>query len=312
MESFKFFGVLVCLGCTAVLGCGGSLSASTTGAPTNVTIPPQPPVEALYAPQVDGTSVPQAAIVHALARAVRENSAKTSPNPRFGLAVRESGAGVSLVYTNADSQGKVTQTIGRYAVALAQESANTKASFIAPTEFINNIGRGTLFLAVAPLLDEQELAEEVRRIHANLRPVIYLDHQVKGEFDSEFPDSSVYANYVRTFGNRKGMVAIDIEKSITFCFERSERGQSLEAALNKRTPSRRLLDESQRSRFGDRPTFCENDQVPVSVAVYPYREGSKVKYSFSIAYSLQPDGTSTFAQAEVDTLERQIEAIAME
>ena len=136
---------------------------------------------------------------------------------------------------------------------------------------------------------------------------------VSGEFETEFPDSGVYGNYVRAFGNRPEVMTIDVEKAITFCHERDVNGMLLESALNRIDGSRRLLEQAERLRFNkDGDTFCSNDQVPVRVNVYPYRECSMVKYSFSFAYSLDPDGTTTFSPAEIAMLEERIKALALE
>src|SRR5690606_32908167 len=150
----------------------------------------------------------------------------------------------------------------------------------APSEFSNEVEHGFLYTPVSAF-DEDKVLGDVQRIHSQLRPVVYLDHVVRGEFETEFPDSGVYGNYVRAFGNRPEVMKIDVEKAITFCHERDVNGMFLESALNQIDRSRRLLEQAERLRFNkDGDTFCSNDQVPVRVRVYPYREGSMVKYSF--------------------------------
>lgn len=290
--------------------------ASCAGAPGRVNVPAQPQAQAAYGPQASGEPVPPDAILDALARDVFEKSEHASVNRKYGLDTRVEQDRVVLTYKHdvglLNSKGKVTKTIGYYTAQFTADDARTVATFSAPSEFSNEVEHGFLYTPVSAF-DEEKLLEDVQRIHSQLRPVVYLDHVVNGEFETEFPDSGVYANYVRAFGNRPEVMTIDVEKAITFCHKREVKGMLLESALNRIDRSRRLLEQAERLRFNkDGERFCSNDQVPVRVSVYPYREGSMVKYSFSFAYSLEPDGTTTFNPDEIAMLEQRIRGLALE
>ena len=48
----------------------------------------------------------------------------------------------------------------------------------------------------------------------------------------------------------------------------------------------------------------------VQVSVFPYRNGSKVTYTFIYTYGLTGDGGSTYSQAEIDGIIGEIQTVA--
>lgn len=103
------------------------------------------------------------------------------------------------------------------------------------------------------------------------------EYNLEGEIDTQFPDKSIYANFKRKLGNYSWGYSnehiTDIKKENTF---------------------------SLKIRGSDYPLYIE---------IYPYRSGSKVKYSTRIAYSLDSNGGSTLTKSEIEALRKEIASV---
>ena len=130
---------------------------------------------------------------------------------------------------------------------------------------------------VQPLLDSLEnLEADSKNIFSQLKNLL-LDKKYKliGEINSDFPATSIYANFKRMLGN--------------YSYSGNEK-----------------ISESKKQNTFNLNVKGKN--VPLYVEVFPYREGSKVKYSTVIPYKISQEGSSLTKQ-DIDDIKAKITKI---
>jgi len=130
---------------------------------------------------------------------------------------------------------------------------------------------------VQPLLDSLEnLEADSKNIFSQLKN-LSLDKKYKliGEINSDFPATSIYANFKRMLGN--------------YSYSGNEK-----------------ISESKKQNTFNLNVKGKN--VPLYVEVFPYREGSKVKYSTVIPYKISQEGSSLTKQ-DIDDIKAKITKI---
>jgi len=128
---------------------------------------------------------------------------------------------------------------------------------------------------VRPLLDSLEnLEADSKNIFSQLKN-LSLDKKYKliGEINSDFPAKSIYANFKRMLGNYS---------------YRENVSESKKQSTFKLT--------------------IKDQYIPLHIEVFPYREGSKVKYSALIPYKISQEG-STLSKQDIASIKEEIKKI---
>ena len=158
-----------------------------------------------------------------------------------------------------------------------------KIIFKYPTEYKHTPCHGliTLCMIVSPLDDFDKLEADVNRIFNKLPSTILTINKtyvLKGEKNTPYNSSSIYANFERLLGkynywNNKKVSNLNIKKENTFALKIKER------------------------------------VYPVEVTVYPYKNGSKVIYKAYFPYVLTSNGKSSLTKSDIEKAKKKIEQV---
>lgn len=274
MESkTKSFVLVVMLG---LAGC-----ASTPQAPVTLTLGGDK--EFTYGVDANGNNVSQEAFGQALVENIRrstgysQKSTRPTADPSMyfvkGVEVTPKASGVEIAYVNGEyfsntQRTKLTRTTTVFTFTAVENVGSVTFKVAAPKHLDTETELGLLFLPISTLDSEVALANDVEKIFKALNPSISLVKQVSGEIDSKYSVDSITANFRRKC--RGGFAAKDYLVSKT----------NISSA-----------------------NTCLLETGGVTVSIQPYKDGSKVVYSFSVPYSLGDKAQSTYSA------ERQIRMI---
>jgi len=122
-----------------------------------------------------------------------------------------------------------------------------------------------------------KLEADSKKIFSKLNTItISKKYNLNGEVNSKYPALSIYSNFKRILGN----------------YSYRYNNESLSQLKRKNTFSLRVNGKS----------------VPLYIEVYPYREGSKVKYSATLPYTITTEG-SNLTKQDIESLKAQIAKI---
>jgi hypothetical protein len=140
---------------------------------------------------------------------------------------------------------------------------NTKVLTLTPPKFFDVIpGRNILMLPFDPLLTNEQVFEDIKNIYQEISPNLYLNSNISGEFNSPYPVKSIQYNFARILGHVSRSSAYNNIFRLPF----------------------------------------KNSYIPVAVKFFPYKNGSKISYSFDYPYQENTDSTSTYNEQEVAQL----------
>jgi hypothetical protein len=160
---------------------------------------------------------------------------------------------------------------------------NKKIIFTYPSEYEYIPCQGLVTLCIgAHLLDDfDKLEADVNRIFTKIPNIkLYINklYILKGEENTPYNSSSIYANFERLLGkynhwNNKHISNLNIKKEDTFA-------------------------------------LTVNGKVyPVEVTVYPYKNGSKVIYKAYFNYFLTSDGKSSLTKSDIEKAKEKIKKV---
>jgi hypothetical protein len=191
---------------------------------------------------------------------------RNSPKDKSSLRFKEDEDGVYVSFISGEYLGnRAGEAIqqGYFKVNQYTENGYIKFDIIFPENYVfrkGNIGSQSL---AHPLFSEDELnSEYIYAFNAiKIQNFAYRRHKlISGEFNSNYPDDAVYANY-----KRRTIIGTN-DKSI--------------------------------QKSGSLVMDIDGYKANANVAVYPYRRGSKVVYdvSFNNLFSLTPEGKDSFSE----------------
>ena len=127
------------------------------------------------------------------------------------------------------------------------------------------------------------------------------DLDLKGEINVEFDNSSVYANYERKIGRYKSLEKTEVST------ENSTRPiKKRHYSQNDRTGKEVKMDDMDKKNIFN--LKVNDEELPLEINVYPYRNGSKVVYQVTIPYKMTSKASIT--QTDIDKIKGTIEGIA--
>jgi len=106
--------------------------------------------------------------------------------------------------------------------------------------------------------------------------------EFKGEINTKFPDKAIYANFKRILG------------------------EFVNWRYWNQTSNEKISESKKQNSFNLK---IRGNSHPLHVEVYPYRDGSKVRYSTTIKYTIDSNGNSTLSEKDVENLHKRIKNI---
>ena len=135
------------------------------------------------------------------------------------------------------------------------------------------------------LLDKtSNLKKDVFNILNNLKNTkLYISKKyiLKGEINTKYPANSIYANFKRLMG----------QYTDNYYW----------------TDSREKISPIEKKNVFN--LKIKNNNYPLYIKVYPYRNGSKVVYKAYISYKINSDGTSTLTRQDIENAKKEIEKV---
>lgn len=168
-------------------------------------------------------------------------------------------------------------------ISISKTADNMTINVQYPTHAVS---KNTYFsVAIAEPLDtEEKLISDLENIYkkiSNTSEKAFIPKAVKlsGEVNSNYNDSSTYANFERLLGVYSWHEAkpsnVDITKEKYFSFK-----------------------------------TADGNIVPLHLKVYPYKNGSKIVYDLEIPYKIYLNGISSFTKVEIENIKKDIAKIA--
>lgn len=233
----------------------------------------------------DATNKPVASheITNALVQSMYEASQvgrvrKTFNNGTYtqGLSVEIDKSNNITAFYRDNYESLIKYKSGTFKISTIDDGKVTKVNVLCPTtiEDYDSFKGG---ISGRKLFPDNQVAADLSRICTGLKITIQHQKYVKSEINTQFPSDSTFANYSRKMAISKELNkvnAFDIEKATIFNFNSGK------------------------------------NRIDVAISVFPYRTGSKVVYGFYYPYNLLGDGTSTYRQEDIASLQKTIAAIA--
>lgn len=168
-----------------------------------------------------------------------------------------------------------------YTLHISDNTPNWIVSLKCPTSMTSDIV--DMSITGIPKFNHTGIASRIVSSCHNLEFSIPFTEEVKSEIDTQFNDVSTFSNF-----RRKLKPARDAW-----------------LAYSKDTKATALDIEKSEKFYAPSPY----DDTLISIAVYPYRNGSKVLYAFAYKYSVTPSGT-TYNKNVIDDMKKSITLIA--
>jgi len=157
--------------------------------------------------------------------------------------------------------------------------SDDEIAFEFPNTYSYELYKTLIGTTLDPLDTEQNIEADARQVFSRLGTIVVSatkDYNLKGEVDTKYPASSIYANFKRLLGEYSWQgdeKLTEIQKANTFSLKVS------------------------------------GTAFPLKVDVYPYRDGSKVQYLSTLQYTLNSKGESTMSKRDIDDAHEQIKRI---
>lgn len=200
-----------------------------------------------------------------------------------GIDVQSTANKIYLRYINGEYYSstqnlRITKIELSYDVKIEKTENLITAIVSTPESYQVVPGRSPIFTTYKPMLSNMEIQNDIAKINDGMMPQLAFSEKVSGEVDVKYSDESVYANFKRLLGDYKyrddEVKKYDIAKDKVFSL------------------------------------VTDGSKIPVKVAVFPYRNGSKVTYEFFVNYLLNNDGTSTYSEQTVNQYIAKLEKVA--
>jgi hypothetical protein len=239
-----------------------------------------------FSKDADGNKAYELQIANALVQSIMSS---THYKPRFeqfadskgffnvkGVEVVRKPNAIEIYYVNGErstitNRTTLTRTSAVIGYTL-EENAGSVTLKVSPPKQLDTVKAvNPIYIPYSTLDGESELAGDVKRIYGNLNPTLRINKPVKAEIDSKYSVDAIKANFKRKC--RYGNVFVD------------GLGREKENGT------------------------CVVGSTEVTVAVQPYKEGSKVSYSFTAQYELNGRGESTYSPEAIKNVVASLEAI---
>lgn len=245
---------------------------------------------------LSGVTVSENDISDALSNAIQNNTKykyrtwfsytqNTSKNNVFGANVIQQQDGFIVRYMNGSLAGGSfnTDNYSSTSFMINKNVISTVNQIQLKTTVSNNVKvvkETSLFIGINQVGSIDELYNDLKGAMAKNAP-IKRTYVLNGEINSIYNPDSIYANFQRSLGTYdwKNWGGSDPVKSYDI---KKEKTYKLDFA---------------------------SGNVPLNVAVYPYRNQSKVVYKVLIPYQLNSDGTATLSNAQVEQIKAKIKDI---
>lgn len=184
-----------------------------------------------------------------------------------GIDAYQSPGEIMLTYFNGSQHidtGKIYGTkINAPFSYQFSENENTKVLTLTPPKHFDIVpGRNILMLPFDPLLSNEQVIEDLQHIYNQITPNVLFRKNITSELNSPYPVESIQYNFARILGH---------------------------------------VDRSTAYRNEFRLPF-RNSFIPVAIKFFPYKNGSKISYSFNYPYQENSDATSTYNEQEITQL----------
>ena len=189
--------------------------------------------------------------------------------------------GFELSYENGEnSKGYILdKTIFTINYVKADDNSTV---FTFPKTFVHQAASNIIGIEMDRLDSPNHLEEDAKHVFNRLDKVVLKlrrNYTLKGEVDTTYGDRSVYGNFERMLGKydwsqSQKEYSNEIKKENTYTFT-----------------------------YG-------KESYPLGVAVYPYRDGSKVVYTLYIDYIVNSDGTCSLSTDDMESIKEKIVSIA--
>lgn len=150
-----------------------------------------------------------------------------------------------------------------------------------PKEMISN--RRNLSITGIPEWDYEKIGKRASDVCAAAQ--IPMIEEIKGEVNTDFNDVSVFSNFKRKLQ--------PVSQDMWHAYQKEVKVTTLD------------IEKAQRFVVPS-----PNISAIASIAVFPYRNGSKVVYGFGYRYSIKGDGTTTYKTSDIETIKKAITNIA--
>jgi hypothetical protein len=226
----------------------------------------------------NGALVRESHIEQALAESMRASTGIIEAKPRGknaqfddirGVEVEADDENIAVIYRYGEkSRGNnrlyTTNQIAMYNLDFQEQGDQILLTVATPEKA--RIVPGGVIGDWDPLLSDEDLKKDIAKINKNLKPKVEVEVMHEGEFNVDFDKEAVSANFSRLLDDYTGAthwLTRDEIKSTN-----AEKGKAFDLE-----PGRM--------------------QKPVLIKVYPYRDGAKVLYKFSLLTTVHGDGTVT-------------------
>jgi hypothetical protein len=239
-----------------------------------------------FSKDADGNKAYELQIANAMVQSIMGS---THYKPRFeqfagsngffnvkGIEVVRKPNAIEISYVNGERSTITNRTIlTRTSAVIAysiEENAGAVTFKVSPPKQMDTVKAVNPIYIPYPTLDgENELASDVKKIYGNLDPILRISKPVKAEIDSKYGVAAIKANFKRKC--KYGNVFID--------------GMGREKENGT----------------------CVVGSTEVTVAVQPYKDGSKVTYNFNALYELNGRGESTYSPEAIKSVVASLDAI---
>jgi len=238
-----------------------------------------------YSADADGIKISERSIVEALERDIRRSSEykpryeKSTPSPGMydvkGVEIVRKPGGIEVDYVNGNyfsdtRTTDLTRTRATFFYTLEENAGAVTVKVVAPKQLETTTELSPIFLPYATLDTEKALASDIEKIFKELNPSVLQSKLVKGEIDSKYSVDAITANFKRKC--RGGFSVKDFGM---------DKGSGI----------------------------CALENVQVTATVQPYKDGSKVAYSFSMQYVLGGKGESSYSSEATKKMIASVESV---
>lgn len=273
----------------ALTGC-----ATTSIEPRTMELEPQTKSFTFVKTLPNGNTIGGRDVGEALAAAILEESGLQEAKPRYkseyadevkGLRLEPDHDSVKIAYRNGEKRTKSgkfisTQQWATYLFNLEDKGDKVSVRVTTPNKV--ELKPNGIFDDFQPLLTDAEVKQNIEKINANLNPELQVSKTYKGEINTTYGDESVFANFDRILGEYESNRYWEEQDEIT-------------------------KDDIEKGRVFD--LIDGRQQKPVLISVFPYRDGSKVLYSFTLESTVHSDGTVTHPEEQADAYIQKLENI---
>ena len=179
---------------------------------------------------------------------------------------------ISYINRTQGSGSYMHESIATFDIMFEEKDNVITFKYPSSYQYIEETG----FIANPLLSSLDNLENDSKKIFSKLNTISISKHiSFKGEINSKYPAQSIYANFKRMVGN--------------YSYRNNEK----------------ITESKKQNTFN---LNVNGKNLPLYVEVFPYREGSKVKYSTTLSYRITQNG-SNLTKQDIDNIKVKIAQI---